>query len=195
MGKHSSSVRQSVAIAIGTIALRSLEIPQERIGNDPRILKAAEDLLKLLAVPDRPAGARIDRRGRPRTHDMGFARDAMIAMAIESPDGLPSRQSIFSARLRDRFIEAGKPEPGSTWLSKAVGGFYQSCNRLTLEAIDRFRASDDLQRTFGSEAAFVAWSKRCLMLERQWHESVELQQRFDTPQAYITHRAKAANLR
>lgn len=186
--------RQAVAAAIGKIARRAIEIPEARLTFDHAALRAADELIEALGCNAR-APIAIDRRGRPRRHDEGWARDCLIAMTIESPDGLPPIQAALVDRLADRFLEAGKPVPGLTWLRKVVGAFYQSCNRLTIEARRRYRESVELQLTFETEQAYISWRKRRLMLEARWYESAELQASFESPHDYIESRLPARNLR
>jgi hypothetical protein len=195
MAGRGISLRSALVVAIGGLARRAVDLPQESLASDPRALKLAENVLTLLGVDDRCQSVRIDRRGRPRTHDMEFAQVCLLEMAIESPDGLPSKQWRLAARLRDRIAEAGKPLPGDTWLSKVVGQFYASVNRLTREAISHYRASEDLQRTFGDEAAYVAWRKACELAERRWRASIELQEHFTSLHDYVRHRAETTGLR
>lgn len=186
------SLRSALAVAIGSLARRAVDLPQESLPSDPRALKLAENVLSLLGVDDRCSAVRIDRRGRPRTHDMEFAQVCLLEIAIESPDGLPSKQWRLAARLRDRIAEAGKPLPGNTWLGKVVGQFYASVNRLTREAISHYRASEDLQKAFNDEASYVAWRKICELAERQWRASIELQVQFTSLPDYVRHRAQTA---
>lgn len=151
------SVRSAIATIIGGLARRALEIPAEKLPEDPHSLKLAEDFLELVGLDNRASPVRIDRRGRPRTHDMEFAKIALAGLAMASPDGLPARQWILAGRLRARFEEAGKPVPGNTWLSKVTGQFYASFNRMVHDAMSRYRGSADLQKTFGTEEAYVEY--------------------------------------
>jgi hypothetical protein len=195
MAERGISIRSALAVAIGGLARRAIDLPEQTLPTDPRALKLAENVLSLLGVDDRCSPVRIDRRGRPRTHDMDFAQACLREMAIESPNGLPARQWRLGARLRDRIAEAGKPIPGETWISKVVGRFYALVNRLMREAISHYRSSEDLQNTFGDEAAYVAWRRICDLAEQHWRASIELQEQFTSLHHYMRHRAETASLR
>lgn len=89
MRKLQRTPAQEVALLFLSIVRRVTEIPTDAAISDARLLALAEDFLKLLKRSHMPS-AHIERRGRPRTHDVKWANDCLIAMAIESPDGLAS---------------------------------------------------------------------------------------------------------
>lgn len=195
MAPHTLTTAQRLAFLLGSVVRRASQVSEDCLTTDPRLLKITEDIVRLFRLPAVAERVRIDRRGRPRKHDAKWARDVLIALAIESPDGLPFIQKTLVDRLRLAFEDDGREVPGDTWLAKHVGDFYRSANMIEINARQQFRQSSDLQSAFHSEAAFVAFRKTRTMLERQWFESTALQLMHPTPQHYIDSRAMSGNLR
>lgn len=186
---------ETLASLLGAFMRRAASIPENAASSDHRCQKIASDIMRIIQHGSTSGPFKIERRGRKRTHDKAWAWDCLLAMAIESPDGLPHKQLIMANRLRGCFEHAARPVPGDTWLNKVVGEFYRSSNRMAEDAILRFRRSPDLQATFANQEEYVAWDRARIMLDRQWHESLLLQEKYATPQEYIAQRSFSRNSR
>ncbi|MFT3673553.1 hypothetical protein [Aestuariivirga sp.] len=186
MTAQKESDAAQLALALAEFIERYRRIKLGRASEDAGCLRIANHLIKIVK---RTAEKKSKSpAGRKPTHDRQWCRSALLDIMTRDPDGLPPVQASMVEMLRLRLEHDGRPMPGDTWLKKIVSEFYAEARLFEEDAIEKFKRSKALHRTFdGDFSKFLAFRRSRLGMDEEWRRSPEMQKKYPTKEAYIDH--------